>query len=483
MRINFPGTAKRKLVAGSSIFCSYYSMTHIIRKSNSVIFKLFKSHDVLTFLLTMTATAATSSLLYYLVFSSSSPTRTNKASRKPTKVEDRRAIISKRKMLESPEERYASLRIGNRFLNPFEEWTDIPFYKTLFFWLRRYKGNGIPRDEKALEQALPTHKPDFDRIKNKENGVTFTWFGQSTCLMTIDGVTILSDPVFSSRSINNYIGPKRLRPISCSLEEVIHLVDIVIVSHDHFDHLNEKAVETLGNSVVWYVPLNLKRWLNARAIINVVELDWWQETFYPFSDLMIACVPAMHWSGSRTPFEKNNTLWCSYVIKSKNNTLFFCGDTGYSSDLFKAIGRKYTPFTLAAIPIGSFLPTHLMQHLHMGPEDAIKAHLDLNCPRLSVGIHWGTFMMSDEYYLAPKQILEKAWAECKRTLLARDSQTEDRVGSSSAIIAPPTHTRDPPSVSETRPENSMTDRAEQTEQGLLLTEFITTAFGQTVNLI
>lgn len=89
----------------------------------------------------------------------------------------------------------------------------------------------------------------------------------------------------------------------------------------------------------------------------------------------------------------------------------YSGDTGYSPELFKAIGELYAPFTLAAIPIGSFMPTQLMKHLHMGPEDAIKAHIDLGFPRMSVGIHWATFMMSDEFYLAPKQILDSIWSD------------------------------------------------------------------------
>ncbi|KAI9467951.1 MAG: beta-lactamase superfamily domain-containing protein [Benjaminiella poitrasii] len=328
----------------------------------------------------------------------------------------RKKSISKRKLLEPPEDKFASLKIGKRFVNPFDEWTEIPFYKTMLFWMKRWKGNGVPRNPKELEKTLPVLKPDLDGIKNSKKSVTFTWFGQSTCLMTLDGLTILSDPVFSRCSINDYLGPKRLRPIPCKLEDFIDSVDVVIVSHDHFDHLDEAAVKKLGNSVVWYIPLGLRAWFVKRNVTNVIELDWWQEIYHENRpDIMFACVPAMHWSGSRTPFEKNNTLWCSYVIKSKNDKIFFCGDTGYSPELFKAIGNLYKPFTLTAIPIGSFMPTHLMQHLHMGPEDAIKVHFDLGSPRLSIGIHWATFMMSDEHYLAPKVILNHVWESYLKT--------------------------------------------------------------------
>lgn len=135
----------------------------------------------------------------------------------------------------------------------------------------------------------------------------------------------------------------------------------------------------------------------------------------------------------------------------------YSGDTGYSPDLFKAIGNLYSPFTLAAIPIGSFMPTHLMQHLHMGPEDAIKAHYDLGCPQLSVGIHWGTFMMSDEHYLAPRQVLERVWENYTPQIdeAIEDDQTSIASSSSSTIVA---------------------------NSGKKLTNFVTTAFGQTVVL-
>lgn len=124
-------------------------------------------------------------------------------------------------------------------------------------------------------------------------GTFVSHHSQSTCLMTIDGLTILSDPVFSKCSINDYFGPKRLRPIPCPLEDFVDDVDIVVVSHDHFDHLDESAVKKLGNSVVWYIPLGLKNWFVKRGVTNVIELDWWQEVYHKNTEIMIACVPAM----------------------------------------------------------------------------------------------------------------------------------------------------------------------------------------------
>ncbi|KAI8642716.1 beta-lactamase superfamily domain-containing protein [Parasitella parasitica] len=420
-------------------------------KSSNLAYKFYCHHQTAVL---VTVTAAATAIAYYWYHKSSTQHHHD--------IEIlRQKGINKRKSLKRPEEKYASLRIEKRFVNPFDEWTEIPFYKTVLFWMGRWKGNGIPKCEKELERTLPVMKPNLNQIKNASKSVTFTWFGQSTCLMTIDGLTILSDPVFSKCSINDYFGPKRLRPIPCPLEDFVDNVDIVVVSHDHFDHLDESAVKKLGNSVVWYIPLGLKNWFVTRGVTNIVELDWWQEVCHKNSDLMIACVPAMHWSGSRTPFEKNNTLWCSYVIKAKNDKIFFCGDTGYSPELFKAIGNLYAPITLAAIPIGSFMPTQLMKHLHMGPEDAIKAHFDLGCPRVSVGIHWGTFMMSDEHYLAPRQTLDSIWQKYTNDL-KNQTQVVDQDDDSIASSISPTVAVNSKGVNITS------------------TKFITTAFGQTI---
>ncbi|CAO3649053.1 unnamed protein product [Cunninghamella echinulata] len=391
---------------------------------------------------TLIATSASALLLYYYL----------QASHAHDLVEAlRKKDIKKRRYLKRPEDKFASLKIEKHFVNPFEEWEEVSFLETALFWLRRWKGNGIPKSEEELEKVLPVKLPELDKIfsyqtnhikenqplgisdtdscwsNNNDNKntmattslhhqspipheVTFTWFGQSTCLITIDGLAVLTDPVFTKCSINDYLGPKRVRPIPCPLKDFQSNLDIVLVSHDHFDHLDEKVVHQLGNSVTWYIPLGLREWFLKRNVDNVVELDWWQEIrHHSRPDIVIACVPAMHWSGSRTPFEKNTALWCSYVIKGQHNRVFFCGDTGYSDELFQSIGELYAPFTLAAIPIGSFEPVSMMQHVHMGPQDALKVHDDLKSPRLSVGIHWGTFMMSDEHYLAPSKLLAELW--------------------------------------------------------------------------
>lgn len=154
---------------------------------------------------------------------------------------------------------------------------------------------------------MPIVKPQFDN--NNNTSTSLTWLGQSTCLITIDGLRILTDPVFEH--------PKRLRPPPCLLQD-IGKIDIVLVSHQHFDHLDEKAVEQLGNNVTWYIPLGLRQLFIKKGIENVIELDWWQEIHHKeHPNIVIASVPSMHTSHSE------ESLWCSFVVKSQNEKIFF----------------------------------------------------------------------------------------------------------------------------------------------------------------
>ncbi|KAI8917628.1 beta-lactamase superfamily domain-containing protein [Powellomyces hirtus] len=242
--------------------------------------------------------------------------------------------------------------------------------------------------------------------------MTVTWFGQSTCLVQMDGYNILTDPIFSSRTIGNWLGPKRLRPPPCQVSD-LPPIDIVLVSHDHYDHLDRAVVKELGNDVTWYVPLGLKEWFNTHGVTNVIELDWWQEhthttpsrTSTATTSLMIAGAPIQHWSG-RHFFDVNRSLWASFVVKGPTASFFHCGDTGYCS-VFKEIGARYGPITLAALPIGAYEPRWFLRHQHVDPDEACQIHEDLNAS-YSLGVHWGTFMMSDEHYMDPPKHLQES---------------------------------------------------------------------------
>ncbi|GAN01902.1 N-acyl-phosphatidylethanolamine-hydrolyzing phospholipase D [Mucor ambiguus] len=334
---------------------------------------------------TLIATVGASAFLYYSLQAS------HKADLKEA---IRQQVVHKRKHLKRKQEKFASLKIEHQYVNPFTEWKqpNISFVDSILYWLGINNNNQIPKIEQDLIDTLPMTKPDFNH-----NNTSLTWLGQSTCLITIDGLKILTDPVFEHT--------KRLRPPPCSLQDIGN-IDIVLVSHQHFDHLDEKAVEHIGDSATWYIPLGLRDWFIKKGIDNVIELDWWQEMHHKgHADIVIASVPSMHTS------PKEESLWCSFVIKSQSDRIFFCsvqlysGDTGYVPELFQSIRDIYSPFTMAALPIGTFEPQAMLKSLHMTPKEAIQAHVDLGSPRISIGIHWGTFMKSNEPYLSPIQQL------------------------------------------------------------------------------
>ncbi|KAI9363989.1 beta-lactamase superfamily domain-containing protein [Zopfochytrium polystomum] len=233
--------------------------------------------------------------------------------------------------------------------------------------------------------------------------MSIAWFGQSTVFVQMDGYNILTDPIFSSRTVGEWVGPKRIQRVPCRLED-LPKIDIVLVSHNHYDHLDRAVVASLRNTVTWYIPLGLKEWFAGMSVTNVVELDWWQECLHE-EKLRIIGTPIQHWSG-RHFLDVNRSLWSSFVIKGPTASFFHVGDTGYCT-AFKEIGARYGPFTFSAIPIGSYEPRYFMCHQHIDPNEAVAIHNDVGS-RYSLGVHWGTFMMSDEHYLDPPKVFEQA---------------------------------------------------------------------------
>ncbi|KAJ2388106.1 hypothetical protein H4S02_003034 [Coemansia sp. RSA 2611] len=351
----------------------------------------------------------------------------------------RRQLIAERKQLgDVSPYRFASLNIGGRFVNPFDSWRDKTLWDFVRWLCTRTPGNGLPHDPLELEEALPLARPHFallnalsrpDNVRQPANDsdpeyagyadataldpqstVTATWLGQSTCFVQMDGLNILTDPIFKRRTVFSWLGPERLRPVPCTLDELPR-PDIVLVSHNHFDHLDSDVVRALGNSVTWFVPLGLRDWFARQGVYRVRELDWWQETeFTSEADrtFRIVSLPTQHWSG-RNGLDSNSSLWASFLVQGSQSSVFHCGDTGYCP-VFEQIGKKYGPVSLAILPIGSYEPRWYMCHQHIDPDDAVRIHQDLQAKR-SIGVHWGTFMMSDEHYLAPPRDLAAACAK------------------------------------------------------------------------
>jgi N-acyl-phosphatidylethanolamine-hydrolysing phospholipase D len=222
---------------------------------------------------------------------------------------------------------------------------------------------------------------------------SITWVGHSTLLFQVNGVNVLTDPQWSERaSPVSWGGPRRLSPPGLAFED-LPPVDVVMISHDHYDHLDLRTVRRLAqiHDPLFLVPLGMKAWFAQNEMHRVEELDWWQEREY--RGVKFICLPAQHFS-QRTLWDGNKRLWASWGLVSSDRRLYFSGDTGYF-DGFKEIGRKLGPFDLAAMPIGAYIPPEIMKAVHTTPEEAVQAFVDLNAQVL-LGIHWGTFDLAEE---------------------------------------------------------------------------------------
>ena len=225
------------------------------------------------------------------------------------------------------------------------------------------------------------------------------------------GLNILTDPIFSDRaSPVQFSGPKRTTPTPITLAQLPH-IDLVVISHNHYDHLDRQTVLALkdqkGGSPLFAAPLGIHQWFLDQGISNVQKFDWWQtESQLPqLKGLAVTFVPSQHWS-ARTPFDRHATLWGSWVFQADGFTTFFSGDTGYSKD-FKDIAQRFGKFDLALIPVGAYEPRWFMQDQHVNPAEAVAIHQDLSAA-LSIGIHWGTFELTDESLDQPMIDLPKA---------------------------------------------------------------------------
>ena len=244
---------------------------------------------------------------------------------------------------------------------------------------------------------------DID-LANADNYVI--WIGHSTFLIKKNGFTILTDPIFSERaSPFKRVGPKRLIPPALSLED-IPKIDIVTVSHNHYDHLDIDSLQRISKlhpDAVFLVPAGDLKLLKRKKIINTYEFEWW-ETF-SINNISFTFTPVQHWS-KRGLFDRNKSLWGGWYIQYPDYALYHAGDTGYSKD-FKDTKNKLGSPKYAFIPIGAYDPEWFMASSHVNPEDALQIMIDLEAEH-AFGMHWGTFVLTDEDTLEPPQRLRQA---------------------------------------------------------------------------
>lgn len=288
--------------------------------------------------------------------------------------------------------------------------------KSFFDFMRmRFFGDEEWADHAALADQVPTQQVDLDSILKPAEEPQITWLGHSTFLIQHKKVNVLTDPIFSDRaSPFSFTGPERYVPHVIDYTQ-LPKIDAVVISHNHYDHLDEASILMLAESAYFYVPLGIKDWLVDIGVdaTRVNEFDWWETKKFDEQsmDLTIQALPSQHWS-ARGLGDRFETLWASWSITIFDTHFWFAGDTGYNPVQFKQIGARIASVDLALIPIGAYAPRWFMQHYHVNPAEAVKIHQDIGA-EMSIGMHWGTFPLTAEEPGAPVIELEKAKKSAK----------------------------------------------------------------------
>jgi N-acyl-phosphatidylethanolamine-hydrolysing phospholipase D len=298
-----------------------------------------------------------------------------------------------------------AIRLNGRFANPWPNARPSGTFSHILRWQWQRLRNGVPPAPAvdAFEQCQPaivqpTASPAETRI---------SWLGQSGFLLQLGGLNLLVDPVLSRRaSPFAHVGPSRIVPSALTVAELPPLHALVL-SHDHYDHLDERTcaalLERFGALLPIFAPLGYRAWFARLGALAVTELDWWQTA--SIADLELTCLPVQHWS--RRGRVANTRLWGAWLLCSHSARVYFCGDSGYCPAFREVYTRLGAP-DVALLPIGAYEPRWFMRTMHMNPEEAVQAYLDLSA-RDFVAMHWGTFHLTDEPMLEPPERLRAEW--------------------------------------------------------------------------
>jgi len=263
-------------------------------------------------------------------------------------------------------------------------------------------------------------RPALPRARVGQTAIT--WVGHATYVLQIGGLTVLTDPVWS-RKIPG-VAP-RVTPVGVEWD-ALPRVDAVVISHNHYDHLDAPTIRRLPRDTPMFVPANLAWWFRRRGFRDITELDWYERarlTGPEGVDVDLDFVPAHHWS-RRTLTDACKSLWGGWILSASNGTrIYFAGDTGYGH-YFTEIGARYPGIDLALMPVGAYEPNWFMKPVHLNPDEAVRACAELGAARMAT-MHWGTFILSAEPLLEPVERAVLAWAEIGR---ARDNLWDLAVG-------------------------------------------------------
>ena len=310
-----------------------------------------------------------------------------------------------------------------------------------FRWQYDRQVNGLPR---APQAPTPVVMPDVAFVQGNAKAATMkpaiTWAGHATMLVQAKGLNVLTDPIFSERaSPFQSLGPQRAQAPGLSLDQ-LPPIDVVLISHNHYDHLDKNTVLALANrpqaATLFIVPLGVKALFTELGIAHVKELDWWESV--TVNNVEFNFTPVQHWS-ARGLGDRSQTLWGGWAVFGSDAHWYFSGDTGYSQD-FQDTQRRFADrqsaakgggFDLALIAVGAYEPRWFMKEQHINPLEAVQIHQDLKAKR-SVGVHWGTFNLTDEALDQPPKDLALALRERG---LAPDTFTVMAIGETRTLPA------------------------------------------------
>lgn len=274
-------------------------------------------------------------------------------------------------------------------------------------WHDERKAAGLPRPPSNGYAGFIEQWWQKAEIAGDSDGLW--WLGHSSILLRLQGKYLLTDPVFSRRaSPLRFAGPQRRTPPALAIADIPQL-DAVLISHNHYDHLDAWTLRALLRrfpEVHFFAPLGLGKWIRRQGARHVTELDWWKNT--SFAGMSFTGVPAQHWS-MRTLWDRNRSLWCGWVVESAGLRFWFPGDTGYTPELL-AIPERLGALDVVALPVGAYAPRWFMAINHMDPQSAVTLWQQLGTP-LAFPIHWGVFELADESLDEPVKELQYALSE------------------------------------------------------------------------
>ncbi|HRW58701.1 MAG TPA: MBL fold metallo-hydrolase [Chlamydiales bacterium] len=282
---------------------------------------------------------------------------------------------------------------NEKFTNPYLKDLKRSF-KDVILWKTGYWKKTNPCKHPPKDFVYPKDEKNLIESDSKAR-----WLGHSSFLIQYKDVAVLTDPIWSKRcSPVQFAGPKRKihPPIEIDKLPEIHYV---MISHNHYDHLDKYTVLKLHKrfpNICWIVSKEVKKWFTKLGIKNVQELNWWEDYTENNQGMTVrfTAVPTQHFSG-RSLLDLNKTLWCGFMMEIDEKKIYFAGDTGYNPYQFKEIGQHFKKIDLSLIPIGAYIPREFMKTVHIGPQEAVKVHQDVNSS-FSIGMHWNTFRLSDE---------------------------------------------------------------------------------------